>query len=78
MFYFTCAGQYKSRTGQQQTDKPCPSRYNWVPVGMLGYNSERKLYLVKREEFSDINATKPLIGKTYLIYSSNSNVKLVG
>ena len=50
-------GQYKSMGSSkavQFSDKPKPSHYDWVPVGMLDYNSERKLYLVKREHPSEV------------------------
>lgn len=60
IIYFTLfvnIGQYKSLSSSkavQFSDKPKPSRYDWVPVGMLDYNSERKLYLVKREHPNDV------------------------
>ena len=58
-------GQYKSKG----SEKPRPSRYDWVPVGMMNYNSERKLYLVKREQFGSVNTAKLLIGKiTCLVF----------
>ncbi|XP_065895241.1 dynein axonemal heavy chain 1-like isoform X2 [Dysidea avara] len=49
--------QYKSLGSSkavQFSEKPKPSRYDWVPVGMLDYNCERKLYLVKREQPSEV------------------------
>ena len=72
MYYYNATfhipiGQYKSKAGQS-SDRPHPSHYNWVPVGMISYNSERKLYLVKIEQFSDVNNALPLTGKLTALY----------
>ena len=57
MLVYCSIGQYKSLGSSkavQFSEKPKPSRYDWVPVGMLDYNCERKLYLVKREQPSEV------------------------
>jgi len=64
ILHVTPLGQYKSKG----SEKPRPSRYDWVPVGMMNYNSDRKLYLVKREQFGSVNTAKLLTGESFVQY----------